>query len=55
VDRDYRPSGLVATDQTATVDPSTLAEAQLEQPVNAVEPNTTEHAVAVPLYDDLKT
>ena len=37
-----------ATDQTATV--STLAEAQ---PGNAVAPNTTEHAVTIPLYDDL--
>ena len=38
-----------ATDQTAT----TLAEAQLEQPASAVAPNTTEHAVSIPLYDDL--
>ena len=39
--------------QVATVDPPTLADAQFKQPANAGASNTTEHAVTIPLYDDL--
>jgi len=48
---DVIESDQAAPNQTATV--STMAEAQLEQPANAVAPNTTEHAIKIPLYDDL--